>query len=315
MVGADPSTRKPHVGTGGGPIGAARVAQGSSMSAHGARAQTFDAEQHGATSDAATLLREKGRLTRMLILRQLAEHGPSSLRRLADGLGVTTQAVSEHVRKLTASGLTESKAEGTVVTALGRERLHGELLTIKRYVDDALHGSMHIERTGATAGAAIRAGDAVGLRMDMGRMTAHPGLESGSRGVALSDAEPGQDVTVAELEGYLDLRTGTVTFALLPDAIEGGSRDVDRAALVTLASNASLVAAQGPVARFVVASAQPTHLVTWGVAEAAAEAALRGLDVLVLVERWEADDTRRRFDQAASRWGLQAEVQTTDLGA
>lgn len=262
----------------------------------------------GTTVSGSTGLRsllEKGSLTRLMVLRALARGHAHTLRRIADELGVSVQAVSEHLKRLTQDGLVETGDEGPQLTREGHEALASSLGLLKDYVDNAVRDLARIETTAARAGEALREGTHVGLFMQDGELVARSDSTSPSRGRALQDAEPGQDVLVGELEGIVELEPGRVTFATVPDIEQGGSRGVDLDEAGRLLSPPGLVVAMGPVARRVAEQAG-REPVRYGGPSVAAEAALVGVDVVVLVESRHLEDAKRRYQKACAEWGMEA---------
>lgn len=248
-------------------------------------------------------LLEKGSLTRLMVLRALARGEAGTLRRIADEVGVSVQAISEHLKRLGEAGLVEQSEAGPRLSREGHEQLAGSLESLKSYVDTAVRDLARIETTAARADDVLSEGDNVGLFMQHGELVARRGSASPSRGRAMQDAEKGQDVLVGDLEGIVELETGQVTFAAVPDVADGGSRDVEAEQTRALVQQAGLVAAMGPVARRVAeeAGAAPER---FAAANVAAEAALVGVDVVVFVERGRLEELKRRYTRACAEWGL-----------
>lgn len=75
--------------------------------------------------DPAEVFKVLGGRTRMAILRILRHHGPLGAVRLAELLGVSTAAVSQHLRVLRQTGLVEGERDGYHVPYhVKRKRLH-----------------------------------------------------------------------------------------------------------------------------------------------------------------------------------------------
>ncbi len=248
-------------------------------------------------------LLEKGSLTRLMVLRALARGEASTLRRIADEVGVSVQAISEHLKRLGEAGLVEQTELGPRLTREGHEQLAASLESLKSYVDTAVRDLAKIETTAARADGPLSKGDPVGLFMHQGELVARHGSGSPSRGTALQDAEKDQDVLVGDLEGIVALEPGAVTFAAVPDIADGGSRDVETEKTSSLVAQAGLVAAVGPVARRVAEEAGVAP-VRFAAANVAAEAALVGVDVVVFVEAGRLEEFKRRYERACAEWGL-----------
>lgn len=254
-------------------------------------------------------LRDKGALTRLMILRILARGPVGTLRQVADEVGITVQAVSEHIKRLAGDGAVVTGDDGPRVTPEGLEALRGQLRTLKDYVDSAVRDLNQVESTAAKAGAKITAGQRVGLFMERGELVAYPERDSPSRGVAAQDAVRGRDVAIVDLEGIISLQTGRVTFGLVPDAAKGGSRAADKDAVREACKAAGLVVAVGPVAGHLATNAGVSS-VRFAAAAVAVDGALRGLDVLVLVEESQLLDVERSLERARAEWDLDLTIET-----
>jgi len=234
-------------------------------------------------------LREKATVTKLLILREFHCAPRSTLRPIAEALDVTVQAVSNYVRDLAREGLLELSGDRYVLTPAGIAFLQQGFQDLRREVDEALHDVNIIRVASALAGAPIRGGDPVGLFMEDGDLVARPRAASGSRGRALADASPGEEVAVTDLDGVVDLKPGTIWMLKVPSAHEGGSRAVDVAALPRFLEARGVrfdrVGAYGTSAKLLARRANlPLHL-EFTAARAAHTAAAVGLDVLLLVTR------------------------------
>lgn len=261
---------------------------------------------------AAGALRDKGALTRLMILRIVARGATGPLRQIADEVGVTVQAVSEHLKRLTSDGLVVGTDDGPRITPEGLEALRQHLLSLKEYVDSAVRDLNQVEMTAARAGNALHKGDPVGLFMEGGELVAYSDRESPSTGVADQDAVKGHDVAISALAGIINLESGRVTFGVVPDAAAGGSRVVDMEKVRSACAQAGLVVASGPVAVHL-AEAVGVVAVRFGAPHAAVDAALRGVDVLVLVEAGRVDEVKRRFEHARAEWQLDLRIQTEEM--
>lgn len=258
-------------------------------------------------------LRDKGLLTRLMVLRAYARGGPVTLRTIADGLGITVQAVSEHVKRLVADGYLASDNGSNHVTPAGLEFLRSRLEAVKHYVDDAVRDVAHIDATAARAAEPVSAGQAIGLFMEAGELVAYPERDASSRGTAAFDARAGEDVWVTGLSGIVDLEPGQVTIIVLPDAEAGGSRRVDLKAVRGLLPAHWVVVTTGAVAARV-AELVDREAVRFGGASAVVDAAVRGVNVAVLVESGGTADFRDAFDRAAASGHLAVEPTMIRLG-
>ncbi len=230
------------------------------------------------------VLRDVREVTKLLILLEITRSRHTRLRPLADKLDLTVQAVSEYVKGMRREGLIHRVGGVYRATKKGVELLHARFSQLKEFVDSSMGDLRIIGVASAMAGEDVREGDRVGLFMERGRLTAYPRREAKSRGRALQDARRGEDVALADLEGIVELRPGRLLVLRLPSAQAGGTRAVEPARVKDRLGSfhPDLVAATDPIAvAFAQKMAWPVDL-EFGPAEASIDAALRGLNVLLI---------------------------------
>lgn len=231
------------------------------------------------------VLADKRTATRFRILVEIADRQPAvSQGEIADAVGVTSQAVSEYIRELVDDGLVEKQGRSRYrVTTEGVDWLLRNATDVRRYADrvtDDVLGSVHEDA--AIAIADVAAGETVTLEMRDGLLHARPGDDGPATGVATTDAVAGDDVGVTGFEGIIDLEPGRVTVYQVPPVRAGGSAAVDHDALAQTGGAADLVLATGVEAIVSLEKAALAPAVTFAVGEVAADAADRGLDVIVV---------------------------------
>ncbi len=249
------------------------------------------------TGDGADLgvLRHKGEATRYRILVEIAERQPAvSQREIAEAIGITAQAVSEHLGDLADGGYVDREGRGRYrVTKEGVDWLISRTDELREYLDhvagDVL-GDVEVET--ALADGTIAEGDRVALSMREGVLhatvvdtDADDALDTddgGATAVAVTDADDGDDVGVAEFQGVVDYDLGTVTAVVVPSVREGGSGAIDHDTLASLAGDVDLVVATGTEALAAVRRIDREPDVRFGTVDAVSEAAMRGLDVLLV---------------------------------
>jgi putative transcriptional regulator len=236
------------------------------------------------TDEASGVLRSKRSATRYQILVGIAERQPAvSQREIADDIGITAQAVSDYLQGLTEEGYVRSPGRGRYeVTKEGVDWLIGrtdELREFVTHVSEDVIGQVEIETAIATAD--LDEGDAVSLSMRDGVLHATPGTAGSTTAVAVTTAATGEDVGVTDFEGVLDYDLGRVTAVSIPRVRDGGSATVDES-LRDHAAAADLVATAGTEALVAARAADLDPDLRFGTRKAVGEAAVRGLDVLLL---------------------------------
>jgi predicted transcriptional regulator len=181
----------------------------------------------GEEEAAARLLRDRSRVTRLLVLAELERDPGATLSDVARRLGVSVQAVSVYAKELASEGLLGSGDGGYAVTPRGLQELHEGVRRLRGAVDALATPLRVIRSTSAVAAARIRAGERVGLYMQEGDLAARPRHRSPSTGRAVRDAEPGDEVVVTDLAGLVELSPGRLRVVALPSPMEGGIARVD----------------------------------------------------------------------------------------
>ncbi|WP_129114619.1 DUF7839 domain-containing protein [Halegenticoccus tardaugens] len=259
------------------------------------------------------VLRSKRDATSYQILVELAERQPAvSQREVADAVGITAQAVSEYVRALVDRGYVETSGRGRYeVTKEGIDWLISRTEDLRRftdYVSTEVVGEVEIET--ALAGESIEEGETVSLSMRDGALHATPGGGPGATAVAVTDADAGRDVGVSDFEGLLDFDPGSVTVIVVPGVRDGGSAALAPGALREQLERHDLLAAAGVEALAAARAANREPDVHFATAPAVAEAATRGLRVLLLVA---AGDLPAHADQLRERHVAYEVLDAADL--
>ncbi|MXR41186.1 winged helix-turn-helix transcriptional regulator [Halobaculum sp. WSA2] len=252
------------------------------------------------------VLRHKRDATRYRILVEIAERQPAvSQREIADAIGITAQAVSEHLGDLVEGGFVDREGRGRYrVTKEGVDWLISrtdELSEYLEHVTSDVLGDVEVET--ALADGPVQEGDRVALSMrdgalharsvvdgDVGDATAGSDGDTdgaddadGATAVAVTSAESGRDVGVAEFDGVVDYELGAVTAVPVPAVRDGGSGAVDPDRLRTLVDDADLVVAAGTESMAALGRLDREPDVRFGTTDAVREAAMRGLDVVLVV--------------------------------
>jgi putative transcriptional regulator len=229
-------------------------------------------------------LRDKRTATRFRVLVAIAERQPAvSQGEIAEVVGITSQAVSEYIRDLVEDGLVRKDGRSRYqVTKQGVDWLFQEANDLRRTADHVTEDVLgSVQEDAAIATEPVSAGQTVTLSLREGLLHATPGDDGPATGVARTDAEVGEDVSVTGFEGVIEMNPGSVTVFQVPAVRDGGSRAVDGDALVGAAAAADLVAAAGVEAVVALRNADVEPAVAVAAGEVAVAAAQRGRNVLV----------------------------------
>lgn len=236
------------------------------------------------------LLRDKGEFTKFQILFEIMRRQPHIKQKdISDALGITIQAVSKHFKALMTEGLLEAGSERAEyrLTAKAGEKLQDYLKNIDDYVK-MIKTNLRVERLlPAMAMQPLKAGDPVGLVMKDGVLcaVASASVDAEAFGIAINDANAGEDVGLKDVKGIVKVPPGKVLLVRLPSIKEGGSRAVDIAKVRKLhdAFQPDRIGVIGVVGRAVLNKLGLKADFEFGISRATAVAASRGLKVFVLV--------------------------------
>jgi putative transcriptional regulator len=229
------------------------------------------------------ILQNKNSATRFQILVEIAASGPGiQQKRIAAKLGITPQAISEHVRHLVAEGLIVSTGRSSYrVSTQGVNWMLKMLRELQGYVAVVQQAVTNITVCAAIADSDIKGGQQVGLKMKDGLLYATARINGNARGIAASSAKQGEDVGLSNIEGLVDLSRGKVTILQIPNIQKGGSGQVDLKRLRAYMAESQQVGAIGieALAALRRAGIEPQYL--YGVTEAITESAQCGLSFTV----------------------------------
>jgi putative transcriptional regulator len=236
------------------------------------------------------LLRDKGEFTKFQILLEVMRNQPHVKQRdISDKLGITIQAISKYFKQLTKEGLLEVGAERVDyrLTSKAIMKLHESTRALENYVTE-VKSDLKIEHAWpAIATMPLKAGQEVGLTLKEGILytTAVENAGAEATGIALVDAEPGEDLGLKELHGKLKMKRGKILIVKLPSIRKGGSREVDLEKVKAYYNDfkPDRVGVMGVVGRAVLAKLDLKADIEFGISHSAAVAASRGLNVFVLV--------------------------------
>ena len=233
----------------------------------------------------AQILRSKNLATKFQILLEVAANQPNVQQKdIARKLGITSQAVSEYSKELIKDGWLSSQGRSRYrVTREGVDWILRMTRELQSYSSFASKVVSDISTSTAIAEGDLSGGQAVSLYMKGGLLYASADAGGkGARGKTMLAARHGEDVGICDVEGVIDLESGTITVGRVPSVQRGGSRNTDSARLTEEVNRAKLVGVMGVEALVAVTriGLQPDHV--YGVKEASIEAAYCGLPVLVV---------------------------------
>ena len=252
------------------------------------------------------VLDNKRSATKFRVLVEIAERQPAvNQGEIAGAVGVTSQAVSEYIRELVDDGFVEKEARSRYrVTKRGVDWLFRQASDVRRFADHVTEDvldSMQEDAAFATAG--VEAGETVSLSIQDGLLHAAPGGDGPATGIATTDAAAGDVVGVTGFAGVIDLEPGAVTvFRASPIR---SAEPSESAALADAAAAADVVSAAGVEAVAVLEASGFDPDVTFAAGEVAADAAGRGMDVVVVATT----DLVGRVTDALRDAGLSYEVE------
>jgi putative transcriptional regulator len=229
------------------------------------------------------VLENKRSATRFRILVEIADRQPAvSQGEIAEAVGVTSQAVSEYIRELVADGLVEKEGRSRYrVTKEGVDWIFQAATDVRRYAEHVTEDVLgSVQEDAAIAETAVSEGETVSLSLVDGLLHATPGDEGSATGVATTDARAGDVVGVTGFEGVIDMEMGEVEVIEIPPVRSGRVERPDE--LAAACADADVVTADGVEAVVALEDANVELDVYFAAGEVAADAASRGLDVVVV---------------------------------
>ncbi|MDY6764119.1 MAG: winged helix-turn-helix transcriptional regulator [Halobacteria archaeon] len=232
------------------------------------------------------LLNDKRELTRFQILVQIAEKQPAvSQTEIAESIGVTPQAISEHMRRLIDEGLVENQARGRYnITKEGVDLIMSHAEDLQSYLEHVtgdIIGDVFVEA--AVADTDVNEGERVSVFMRDGRLHVDSLKEGSPTAVTTMAAEEGEDVGITDFSGIIDMELGSVDVIKIPSVERGGSREVDIEAVRNYVGSTAPVFASGVEAEVTLGKAGIENFISHGTTEGIVEACRSGISPVVLV--------------------------------
>jgi putative transcriptional regulator len=161
-----------------------------------------------------------------------------------------------------------------------------------------------IKVSAAVADANLSRGQTVGLIMREGVLVAIADPAAGATGVATTDATPGDDIGVTDIQGIINLETGEVTILEVPGMQRGGSKNAAFDRLRNEVQGRKPIAATGVEALTALRRIciQPDYI--YGVREAVIEAAGSGLSPVIVCTDEETPALIKSLGEAGIKYRL-----------
>jgi putative transcriptional regulator len=236
------------------------------------------------------LLKDKGEFTKFQILFEVMRNQPHIKQKdIADKLGITIQAISKYFKKLAKEGYLEAGSERADyhLTPNGLVKIQEDVRGLENYINE-VRKDLKIEHAWpAIATQSVKAGEEVGLIMKEGIMYTVPkdSALAEAKGIALADAQTGDDLGLKDLHGKVKVRHGRILIVKLPSIRKGGSRatDIEKIRAYIDEFKPDRIGVMGAVGRAVLGKVGCEADIEFGIGRSAAIAASRGLNVFVLV--------------------------------
>ncbi len=252
------------------------------------------------------ILRNKNLTTRFQILVEIAAKQPNIQQRdIARTVNITPQAVSDYIKQLIKDGLLISSGRSRYrVSTEGVDWILKHLKEAQEYFNSVEKTVSDIKVSAAVAACTLSQGQRVGLVMREGLLFATDDLSVGAKGIAVSDANEGEDVGVANIQGIIGLETGEVTVLEVPNMQKGGSKKVDLDRLQSASRGKKPVASIGIEALTALkrTGIRPDYI--YGAVEAVIEAANSGLSPAIVCTDEEIPILLKRLEEAGAKHAL-----------
>lgn len=236
------------------------------------------------------ILRDKGEFTKFQILLEIKRNQPHIKQKdVSDKIGITIQAICKYFKKLQKEGYIEPGSERADyrLSPKATSKLQEDLHQLENFLDEVKQ-ELRVERAlPAIATQSVVAGQEVGLIMQEGVMFTVPVNSplAQAKGLALTDAQAGEDLGLRELKGKVKVSHGSILIIKLPSIRKGGSRvtNIEQIRALYESFKPDRIGVMGAVGRAVLNKLGYKSDIEFGIGRAAAIAASRGLNVMVLV--------------------------------
>lgn len=230
------------------------------------------------------LLRNKNLATKFQILVEIAANQPNIQQKdIAQQVGITSQAVSEHIIEMVGDGWLVSEGRSRYrVTIEGSSWVLSAYRELRNYFTIIEKAINSIAVCAAIADEKLAQGQEVGLEMKNGLLIATPYKGTGVKAITTNAADKDEDVGISHINGIVELSVGQIKIIKVPGIHSGGSNAVDYEAVGKAIDANVPTGALGIEALVVLRKLGIVPHYTHGVIEAAVEAACSGLAVQVV---------------------------------
>jgi putative transcriptional regulator len=230
------------------------------------------------------ILQNQNSATRYRIMVEIVANQPNIQQKyIAGRLGITPQAVSDYVKQLLSDGLLISQGRSRYRLSFeGIDWLIRQTRAAEEYLASVEQVISNIRVSAAIADQKLRKGQKVGIIMREGLLFATTNKDVAAHGIAESDAEPGDDVGISNIQGIIAMETGEVTIAEVATVQRGGSKTVNLDRLRQEAAGRSPIIATGIEAITALKRIDIKPDYTYAAKEVAVHAARMGLSPLVV---------------------------------
>ncbi len=236
-----------------------------------------------------SIVHEKGQFTKFQILVEILRNQPHVKQKdISDAFGITIQAVSKYFKRLAKDGLLEVGSERADyrLTPKAIDKLHEYLKNLEEYTSKIKNDLKFEDVQLAMATEHVKEGERVGLVIKEGVLyaIAPNSLDAQAFGITATEAKPGEEVGLKDIQGKLQLGNGKILIIKLPSIREGGSKNVDINKVKRLYEEfkPDRVAVMGAVGRAVLNKLGLKANIEFGISTSVAIAASRGINVFVL---------------------------------
>ncbi|NPA62705.1 MAG: winged helix-turn-helix transcriptional regulator [Methanococci archaeon] len=246
---------------------------------------------------------KKRNITEFQVLSEIIRKQPHiKQKEIAENLGVTVQAVSEHIRNLVKEGYVKSRGRGEyVVTEKGLRKLKNWISEFRDYLDEintAVYRYKDIWP--AIANEDIEDGEIVYLFMRRGLLYASKEPKGKAKAKVLYGGKKGEDISICEIKGIIDVPKGKVIVFRIPPEVVGGSRAVNYDLIKEIMNELDnyVIATMGTVAYVVASKLNVEPEIRFAVPEAIVNACNRGCNVIALITGKMAEKVIKKLDNS-----------------